>query len=628
MNPIPVDHLSYSSMKMFCSNPWLFKKNYLLNIWDKKTSPSMLLGKAFHKYAEVLYGQNDQELASKKAYELLNSMPDSEIDWLKTGSREKTLKELAQVIDIFMSYRSPSYGIVKATEFRKTVTPFIDGKPFPLAIKAVSDMVTERDGGIHIIDWKVVSSHTDIAEEQPDYIMQAIFNYFTVKEFFGEPKTMTYVEVKKSLNKDGSPQIQNYEINYDKHPEYFKYFGRMYAGVVEQLQNPSFIFLPNFSDIMTKKEAWQDFTSEIMDFNMPEQTIHRSPISQNIERAFVESKIDEKESTVMSIQDKITTKMIEFGIPLEFVESFEGPNVTLFGFKPSRGVKMSSIENFDKDLQLALETKSVRIIAPIPGKKLVGVEIANDDQKVINLDQAPAPKTSLELAIGLDVYGMPHSIDLAKAPHLLVAGSTGAGKSVGLAGFIKTLTKNNTTLDLGLVLIDPKRSEFVDFDDCQHLLSPIVTETEDAIVTLQWAVDEMETRYKRLKEAKAKNIDLYNANGGQMQKIVIIVDELADLLLSSTKARGDIETHIVRLAQKARAVGIHLILATQRPSVDVVTGILKANFPTRLAFMTATQTDSKVIIDQGGAEKLIGNGDCLLMQPKRDLLRLQNYYTE
>lgn len=622
MNSLPIEHLSYSALRTFCSNPWLFKKHYILNLYDDKKTPSMLVGSGFHKFCEFYFAGTERHEALKKGFELIESISDDKVDWGKTGTREACNKELATVVDMFFAWL-PDLGKGKATEYKKTVTPTIDGEAFPLPIKAVTDYITEKEDGLHLWDWKVVSKFTDLDKEDPNKIMQAMFNYFTVQASLGEPLDMTYVEIKKSYNKDKSPQVSLYTIDYRKHPEYFKYFGKMYAGFINAISNPDFQFLPNFTDQLGGDEAWTDFTAEIMDFTMPTQVIHKPANMKNIEQRFVES----DQAIAVTPEEKIMIKMMEFGIPLKFEKVYPGANVKLYAFSPSRGVKMSKIEQYDKDLQLALETKAVRILAPIPGTKFIGIEIPRDDQQLIDVSLAPAPKSSLELPIGVDVYGDAHTLNLAKAPHLLVAGSTGSGKSVALSVFINSLIQNNTTMDLGLVLIDPKRSEFVVYEEDQHLIAPIITEADEAETTLQWAVDEMERRYHVLKDAKCRNIESYRVQGGAMQSIVIVIDELADLLLASG-LRNKIETSIIRLAQKARAIGIHLIVATQRPSVDVVTGILKANFPTRLAFMTATQVDSKVILDQGGAEKLIGNGDCLLMQPKKEILRLQGYYTQ
>jgi len=346
-----------------------------------------------------------------------------------------------------------------------------------------------------------------------------------------------------------------------------------------------------------------------------------------VEANYVESVVD---SAVDNLTDseRIRAKLLEFGVPVEMVDNFVGANVTMYRMKPSRGVSMAKISKFEDDLALALGAKSVRIEAPLRGTKYVGIEVSNQKQEIVPWSTDLLREQSLSLPIGADVYGHPYHIDLAKAPHLLVAGSTGSGKSVGLNVMIQSLIRQNSPDALGLVLIDPKRTEFTQFEGSEHLVSPelgVITEGEDATLALEWACEEMESRYRQLRSARVRDIDTYNAQGGYMQKIVIVVDELADLMLSAHK--GKIETAIIRLAQKARASGIHLILATQRPSIDVVTGILKANFPTRVAFMTATKVDSSVILDQPGAEALIGNGDCLVMKPsEKGLIRLQGYY--
>lgn len=627
MISLPIDHLSYSAMRSFCANPWQFKKTYLLGLWDVKTSQVGVVGKGFHKFAELLHKGVSVDAAQTQAVAFIDGIPDAEIDFGKTGSREGILKDLTQVIQFFLQER-PDVGKVLGAEVKVTTGFKIGDTDAPLPLKAVSDLVADDGSDIWIWDWKVVSSLTDVEEEQPDRIMQAMFNYYTVSAKFGRaPKGMRYFDIKKSRNKDGSPQCQVYEIVYDSHPEYFTYFSRMYSGVVRALANPDLIFLPNFSEMFSGKESWADFTAETMDFEMPVQVSHKSPMVRMAEANYVESVVDSAVDN-MSDSERIRAKLLEFGVPVEMVDNFVGANVTMYRMKPSRGVSMSKISKFEDDLALALGAKSVRIEAPLRGTKFVGIEVSNQKQEIVPWSSELLREQSLSLPIGADVYGHPFHIDLAKAPHLLVAGSTGSGKSVGLNVMIQSLIKQNSPDALGLILIDPKRTEFAEYEGSEHLVSPelgVITEGEDATLALEWACEEMESRYRQLRSARVRDIDTYNAQGGYMQKIVIVVDELADLMLSAHK--GKIETSIIRLAQKARASGIHLILATQRPSVDVVTGILKANFPTRVAFMTATKVDSSVILDQPGAESLIGNGDCLVMKPsEKGLIRLQGYY--
>ena len=625
MTDLPIEHLSYSSLRLLCSNPWQFKKNYILSLWDYKRSPTATAGVAVHKVLELFYSGADLQMALQKGQEYIDSLRDEDIEWGKTGTREGIVKDMHNAVNFYMS-EQPEIGEVVATE-KTVVTDIVyEGKRFPLPIKVKTDLLTRKDGKLVMIDYKVVTTFSDKEVEKPDYIMQAMFNYWSIKMSMKEaPHSMIYVEIKKTQNRNGDPQVQLYEIVFDQHPEYQVYFFNMYAGAIKFLSNPEVQFLPNFSDMFNAKETWADFTAEIMDFNLPEQVSHKSTTVSSVDRkqfvdTFTESEVSH------SPEGKITAKLQEFGLAVKHVETHSGATVELYSFKPSRGVRMSAVLKHDRDLQLALEAESVRVIAPIPGTSYIGVEVAKRERDRIDWSKDLVQKGTLNIPVGVDVYGKTHTLDLAKAPHLLVAGATGAGKSVAMNVFISTLVEQNNVNELGLVLIDPKRSEFFDFEDVSHLLTQVITENEDARSALDWACLEMEERYKLLQKARAKNIDEYNAQGNNMKKIVIVIDELADLLLSGD-IKTEIEASIIRLAQKARASGIHLIVATQRPSVDVVTGLLKANFPTRIAFMTSTKTDSQVILDQPGAEKLVGNGDSLLMNPReKGLVRLQGLY--
>ena len=316
----------------------------------------------------------------------------------------------------------------------------------------------------------------------------------------------------------------------------------------------------------------------------------------------------------------------EFGIDVEMGETAVGPTVTQFTLRPSQGIKISRIVALQNDLALALAAHPLRLEAPIPGKSLVGIEVPNTKVATVTLRdvmETPAFKkeaTGLSIPLGKDVSGSPWIIDLAKMPHLLVAGSTGSGKSVCLNTLIVSLLYQNGPDELKLILVDPKRVELTMFAGIPHLLVPPIINADDTINALKWTVREMERRLDVLSKFGARNIDGYNAKSEEhMPKIVVVIDELADLMSSSGR---EVEATIVRIAQMARAVGIHLVLATQRPSVDVITGLIKANVPGRIAFAVASQTDSRTILDMAGAEKLLGRGDMLftwaeLAKPKR-----------
>ena len=316
-----------------------------------------------------------------------------------------------------------------------------------------------------------------------------------------------------------------------------------------------------------------------------------------------------------------------FNIDVEMEGANIGPRVTQFTLKPPTGVKLTKITALENNLALDLAAHSIRMEAPIPGKRAVGIEVPNIKSATVRISSLLQSSewarvdSPLGFVIGKDISGTPIVGDLGKMPHLLVAGQTGSGKSVMINTILTSLLYRNSPSDLKLILVDPKQVELKPYDDIPHLLTPVITEPEKCISALKWTVAEMERRYKALSEVKRRNIIEYNALKKEegMPYIVVVIDELADLMMMAAR---DVEALIVRIAQKARAVGIHLILATQRPSVDVITGLIKANVPARIAFTTASQIDSRTIIDQMGSEKLLGMGDMLLLtadmpKPKR-----------
>lgn len=310
----------------------------------------------------------------------------------------------------------------------------------------------------------------------------------------------------------------------------------------------------------------------------------------------------------------------EFNIGVEMEGANIGPKVTQYTLKPPAGVKLTRITQLETNIALNLAAQAIRIEAPIPGQRAVGIEVPNVKAADVRLygilDSAQWQNASspLSFAIGRDIAGDPVIGALDKMPHLLIAGATGSGKSVMINTLLSSLLYRNSPSDLKLILVDPKQVELTPYNDIPHLLTPVIVEPEKCISALKWAVNEMERRYTLLAEEKVRNITGYNdmKKDERMPYIVIVIDELADLMMMAAR---DVEALIVRLAQKARAVGIHLVLATQRPSVDVITGLIKANVPARIAFTVASQVDSRTILDQVGAEKLLGKGDMLLLTP-------------
>lgn len=322
----------------------------------------------------------------------------------------------------------------------------------------------------------------------------------------------------------------------------------------------------------------------------------------------------------------IETTLDSFGIGARVAEVNGGPAVTQYAIKIKEGTKLSKVKALQNDLALALAapTGQIRIEAPIPGRNLVGIEAPNRSPEYVTLHEIlthpdmKKEKSKLAVGLGLGVSGAPVIADIKKMPHILVAGATGSGKSVCINTIITTLLYRNSPAELKLILVDPKRVELTGYNGIPHLLTPVITEAERTVSALQWAVKEMDKRYKMFVEVGARNIEEYNELSGftAMDYIIIVIDELADIMLT---APSKVEDLIVRLAQMARATGIHLVIATQRPSVNVITGLIKANIPTRIAFNVTSMIDSRVIIDTPGAEKLLGRGDMLYVPPDRPL---------
>ena len=374
--------------------------------------------------------------------------------------------------------------------------------------------------------------------------------------------------------------------------------------------------------------------------------------------AFLDAPPEEKASidkaTLEANSLMLQRKLQDFGIEGEVLAVRPGPVITVYEFRPAPGVMVRRIVGVADDLAMALSAVSIRILAPIPGESVVGIEVPNARRETVHLREIledpvyTESESSLSLALGKDISGSPFAADLARMPHLLVAGATGTGKSVSLNSMILSILYRATPDDVRFIMIDPKMLELTPYEGLPHLLTPVVTDPKEARAALFWAVEEMDRRYRLMRDKRARNIDNYNrilereptpeknaggdgtgasaegadAGGaldgreelehGRLPRVVILIDELADLMMSVGR---DIEEHITRLAQKARAAGIHMVLATQRPSVDVITGLIKANFPARISFQVTSRVDSRTILDGQGAEQLLGNGDLLFLPP-------------
>ncbi|MEG0180520.1 MAG: DNA translocase FtsK [Peptostreptococcaceae bacterium] len=330
----------------------------------------------------------------------------------------------------------------------------------------------------------------------------------------------------------------------------------------------------------------------------------------------IDSKTDDKsKKKVLKNASLLEKTLSDFGVEAKVNQVTVGPTITRYELQPSPGVKVSKIVNLTDDIALSLAAKSIRIEAPIPGKSAIGIEVPNEEAQMVTLrevlesDEFNKFDSPLAMGLGKDIAGKPIIADIGKMPHLLIAGSTGSGKSVCVNTLINSILYKANPDEVKFLLIDPKVVELANYNGIPHLLIPVVTDPKKAANALNWAVTEMNRRYKLFAESSVKDITSYNEKSEEkLPKIVIIIDELADLMMVSA---SDVEDYICRLAQMARAAGMHLIVATQRPSVDVITGVIKANIPSRIAFAVSSQTDSRTILDMGGAEKLLGKGDML-----------------
>jgi len=346
-----------------------------------------------------------------------------------------------------------------------------------------------------------------------------------------------------------------------------------------------------------------------------------------------------QENAMLAQAEKLENTLRHFGVEGRVTAIMTGPVVSRFEYEPALGVKISKITGLADDLALALKALSIRIVAPVPGKGVLGIEVPNPKRQVVGLREILADAayqksaSRMTLALGKDIMGLSVVTDLAKMPHLLIAGATGSGKSVGLNAMILSILFKATPEEVRFLMVDPKRIELSMYEDIPHLLHPVVFNPKEATTALHWAVGEMERRYAFLSDLSVRNIEGYNQKAKakkadpridegilprSLPYLVIVIDELADLMLVSSR---DTEEYLIRLAQKARASGIHLIVATQRPSVDVITGLIKANFPTRISYQVSARTDSRVILDAMGAERLLGMGDLLFMPPGTSRLR-------
>lgn len=474
--------------------------------------------------------------------------------------------------------------------------------------------VSEKTSEIEVIDF----DENEIEIKKMESINKSIHDFIPVVEELEHP----YIEPTPIVKVEEIEPLNNHQVN-NQIQEQDKIIEQTESFAKEQILQESSQEITKQKAILAKeielnkallREIEQGEIEKPKDFELPPLEFLTNP-SHN-KQEINESEIDKKIYNLLE-------KLRRFKIGGDVISTYVGPVVTTFEFRPSADVKVSRILNLQDDLTMALMAKSIRIQAPIPGKDVVGIEVPNDEIQTIYLREIlesevfKNAKSPLTIALGKDIVGNAFVTDLKKLPHLLIAGTTGSGKSVGINSMLLSLLYRNSPKTLRLMMIDPKMLEFSIYNDIPHLLTPVITDPKKAVNALSNMVAEMERRYRLMAEAKTKNIENYNEKMKELGEeelpfIVVIIDELADLMMTAGK---DVEFYIGRLAQMARASGIHLIVATQRPSVDVVTGLIKANLPSRISYKVGQKIDSKVILDAMGAESLLGRGDCLFTPP-------------
>lgn len=719
----PVDRLSYSSFIQLLRNPLIFKLKHMLEVYDDMSSVSRMIGNAGHEALRFYYGGDPDRpvpadraeargLALETGLKYINDFPDAYIDYGKTGSREKILTGYKQAMDFYWA-EEPVYDEVLICEEKMTAEiTNLEGQKFPLPAVAKPDLVVkEKDGAVDIVDAKFVTAFTDTGSEDYIKIIQAMFIEHVLRAAKGiKARRCIFREIKRTLNTDpktkkpnGTPQVRDYVIPLDHEP-YRIIFTNLYQDVVAFLGNNP-IFLPNLGDQFDGAHAGEMYAQGLISSDMSDvEVMHKVRDVAFVSKKFVASRLDREENKDLLPEERVRIALWDMGIPVEPVETKVGAGVTQYRFKVSAGVSMARIKKHKDDIARALRTTGEVVIrAPIPGTDLVGVEVENKVRGEVKLTKDLYRPDTLSLPLGVDVHGNVVYLELDKAPHVLVGGTTGSGKSVLMANLITALTAQKTPEELELTLIDPKRVELAPFARKPHLHGKrVIFEYEDALRALMELVEAMEDRYRALEKAGKVDIAEFNASKRnadlRMRYKVVVVDEFADFMLRSKKEESrkgggpnygpktkrwlykealkragkpglevpyeedasrthrvkiagyheydkseltelleandllnpvlgvTIEPLIVRLAQMGRAAGIHLVLGTQKPTVDVVTGLIKANMPTRIALMTASVSDSKVILDVPGAEKLAGKGDLIFRFPgNRGDVRLQAF---
>ena len=594
---------------------------------ESTTNASAVLGGAFHHAIDVFFNSDGDALADglKEGIRYLEEYVEGFIKWSKViPDRQTILEKFAFIYNSRIKTLKKGEGFI-GTELKMEQSVDVEWRgarvSLPVKLKGYVDRL-ERDeeGRLIILDEKTCYSFSDPEKIDGRKILQAIIYYFLVFAEYGEePYKLRFVETKYTNAKDGE-QTKSYDIVFSENELFFDFFLRFYEETVKALSGEQ-VFLPNIDALYDNEIGIIAYVHrlDMPDEKAKQQKLHKvesitevlkkkvasvrnmKALSAAIERSLVEYKnID---YTKMKNEEKIATKLMEHGIVLHFDSVVDGNSFYQYRFSPSIGVKMSALYGYAADIEQALGMSGVRIIAPIPNTTFVGIEIPKKDRKFVRLTKAVIGSREEGLPLGINSNGEIVRLKLDDMPHMLVAGATGSGKSVFLNSTIEAIIEQEK--NLSLYLVDPKRVELTKFVNDAEKVGYTPDQAVDILADLY---KEMDKRYQII---QGKGERSYAACG--MGQIVCVIDEFADLLLSSEG--NTLQDLMIRIAQMGRAAGIHLIVATQRPDAKVITGLIKANFPTKVAFATSSEMNSRIILDEAGAEKLMGKGDGLVANP-------------
>ena len=583
----------------FLNNQIQFKKRYIAKVYDEPSSPALVVGKAMHKMIEERLKGQSIEVAIQSGLQEIENIADYEIDYGKTGSREKIIDQYQKLSTIVIN-ELPTYDDILAIEDRVECELSIRNKKIPM--KGYIDLVRDLGDTLEIVDWKSVTSYSDEDTENWAYLIQS-WIYVQLIEFkYKKPVSrVVFKEIKKTINRDGMPQIKDYVLDRHGIEEANDAIGRVVKAVSDYVDNPDATYFPNPRDMMNGAQSMH-IVAQMEGVTV--RTVHTTERREKF--APVNTVVAEDiASDDGSETDRIKGKLVEFGIGGRIEKVIKSNTVDTYMFRPNRGVKMSKIATMGDDLSLALGSDAVRVIAPVYGTKTVGIEVPHE-QSFPTFD---GKGSSHQIPIGVDTMNNVIYDDIAKMPHMLIGGQTGSGKSVFIRNIIQSL--NNCEVDI----IDMKG---LDFDD---LGKNIISEVSEALMLVKKLVHLMDERYKN-KRVNAK-------------RRVLIIDEYADLVMQTGKEKHEIgvfdengklktktttidtrkqlETDLARILQKGRAANINVIIATQRPSADIVAPIIKANCPVKACLRVATAKNSEIILDESGGERLLGKGDMLYL---------------